>query len=1014
MSRRALPIGLACLIVVAGAILVGIMWKPNIGTAVPEPGEDSQAAPGDVEFPREPDDQLLQKAGEAFQRRDFRTAEELAAGVPESSEWATTAYRLAGEAAAYQDRFDAAIAHFDQMTDDRHPDFLLGNVIASDILLNQQYRMSEAEDRLRLVLEIAPQDADANLAMYLLLSSCARRREMVPHILAAMRGGRFRLDQLLALTGEPRLYSPPPLLQRCHATEPEYVGVLVGMAQAAMNQGETKRARELLEKIVTIEPGFLPAQSRLGALILQESRGEEFLSWHGRLPSESDQDPDIWLLRGDWATQTGQRRAAIRCYWEAARRDPNLRPAVLQLSKLLAAQGDDDRARPFVIRSQNLQRLKEQEARLNREGPTPAVILEIATQMDKLGRAWETWGWCRAALEQNPDLAWAQRKAIALEDVLRQNPPQTLASANPAGQVDLSELPLPDWTALPSNPQAIDPSRVAHGTIAFKNVAVQAGLEFAYFNDPSPPGQGRKMYEYTGGGAAILDFDADGWPDIYLAQGCAWPPREDVHEHLDRMFQNRADGTVMDVTVEAGLSENSFSQGVAVGDFDNDGFADLMIGNIGRNRLYRNNGDGTFHDVTMIAGLNRADWTTSCAICDVNGDGLPDLYAVNYLQGDDIYELVCKNRDGRPQMCSPTSFEAAQDRLHLNLGDGRFEDVTDQAGIRAAGGKGLGVVAADFEGSGKLSLFVANDGRANFYFQNQAPRGEAPVFSEQAYLKGLAFNGSGLSEACMGVAIGDCDGDQHLDLFVTNFYSETNTLYRQNDAFFDDATRQAGLETESTAMLGFGTQFLDADLNGHLDLIVTNGHIDDLRDEGTPYQMPPQFFRNEGGNSFRLLPAESLGAYFEGNYLGRGLARLDWNRDGREDVVVSHLDAPVALLENTTEESGHGLVIRLRGTLSDRDAIGTTVTADAGGSVFLHQLTAGDGYLASNQRIVVLGLAASTSIDRLRVRWPSGREQEFADVQADGEVVIIEGQSELVRISSKTVFSPRQVHVTAR
>ncbi|HJN13388.1 MAG TPA: FG-GAP-like repeat-containing protein [Pirellulaceae bacterium] len=953
-----------------------------------------------VEVPRVSSDQLLRRAGQAFQQGDYRTAEQLAARVPKSAEWATTAYRLAGESAAHQGKFSAAITYFDQMTDVRSPDFLLGNVIAGDILLARQYRMSEAEERLRRVLRIDPQHADANLAMYNLLSSCARRREMVPHILAAMRQGDFRPDQLLALGSEAQSFNPPPLLEKCHANEPDHKGVLLGIAQVAINQGETKRARELLDQAVQIEPGFLPAQSRLGALILQESNAEEFLSWHRQLPTQADQDPDIWSLRGDWAETTRQRPVSIRCYWEAVRRDPNLRTAVFQLSKLLASHGDHDRAEPFLIRSQNLQLLKEQEARLNVEGPTVGVIREIATQMETLGRVWEAWGWCRVALDRDPNLAWAQQQAIALEAVLIENPPQTLASANPARHTDLSDFPLPDWAVPSSIPSTGVPSDVAHGAIAFKNVASVAGLNFSYFSSPAPRGEGRKMYELTGSGVAVVDFDEDGWPDIYLTQGCSWPPREGVYSHLDRMFQNRADGTVIDVTDKAGLVENRFSQGVAVGDFDNDGFPDILVGNIGTNRLYRNNGDGTYHDVTTDAGFRRTDWTTSCVICDVNGDGLPDLYEVNYLQGKDIYQLVCEGANKRPRLCKPTAFEASQDRLHLNLGDGHFEDVTDQAGLQLSGGKGLGIVAADFDGSGKLNLFVANDTRANFYFQNQTPRrGDFPALVEQAYPKGLAFNGSGLAEGCMGIAIGDSNGDQHLDLFVTNFYAESNTLYLQTDGGFDDATRRAGLDHESTSMLGFGTQFVDADLNGHLDLIVTNGHIDDLRDEDIPFLMPPQFFRNQGGGHFRLVSSESLGEYFEGNYLGRGLARLDWNRDGREDVVVSHLDAPVALLENNTEGSGHGLVIKLRGTRSDRDAIGTVVTAEAGGRVFVHQLTAGDGYQASNQRIVVLGLDAATSIDLLRIRWPSGTEQEFADVQIDSEVVIVEGWPELIRTS---------------
>jgi hypothetical protein len=310
----------------------------------------------------------------------------------------------------------------------------------------------------------------------------------------------------------------------------------------------------------------------------------------------------------------------------------------------------------------------------------------------------------------------------------------------------------------------------------------------------------------------------------------------------------------------------------------------------------------------------------------------------------------------------------------------------------------LGIVAADFDGSHKLNLFVANDAVPNFFFVNQTPAGsDIPLFVELGHEAGLALNADGRAQACMGVAAGNLDNDQHLSLFVTNFRNEPNTLYhRRADTVFVDDTRQWKLFDASIPMVGFGTQFLDAELDGHLDLILTNGDVDDSRDLGLMYQMPPQYFRNQGNGHFVELFAKTVGPYFSGKYLGRGLVRLDWNRDGREDIAISHLDAPAALLTNTTQPAGHFLAVQLRAVTTSRDAIGATVTVGVGGRHVVRQLTAGDGYHASNQRQLTFGLGSDQQIDELSVDWPSGLKQRFADIASDSQVLIIEGQSRLV------------------
>jgi len=448
------------------------------------------------------------------------------------------------------------------------------------------------------------------------------------------------------------------------------------------------------------------------------------------------------------------------------------------------------------------------------------------------------------------------------------------------------------------------------------------------------------MFEFSGGGCAALDFDRDGWPDLYFTQGCRWPVREDDFTRLDRLYRNLGTGSFADVTQAAGLRENRFSGGVTSGDFDNDGFPDLYVANTGANRLYRNNGDGS------------------------------------------------------PRMCMPFHFSGAQDQIYLNLGDGRFRNVTPGSGIEVEDGKGLGVVAADLCGRGKLDLFVANDTVMNSLFENRTKGPGGPLaFVESGLSRGVALNRDGRAEGCMGIAVGDVDGDGRQDLFVTNFHLESNTLYlQQSPGTFADRTRESGLVQSSLSMLGFGAQFLDADMDGWLDLIVTNGHIDDLRRYGRPYRMPMQFYANRGQGRFAELPAETLGPFFQQKALGRGLARLDWNRDGREDAAISFLDRPAALLTNTTRDVGNRLSMTFSGVSSPRDATGATVRAKLGKRTIVRQLTGGGGYQAANQQHVVIGLGSASEVARLEVRWPSGRRQVFDNPPINHELLLVENE----------------------
>jgi hypothetical protein len=389
---------------------------------------------------------------------------------------------------------------------------------------------------------------------------------------------------------------------------------------------------------------------------------------------------------------------------------------------------------------------------------------------------------------------------------------------------------------------------------------------------------------------------------------------------------------------------------------------------------------------------------------DLNGDLLPDLFDATYVEGNDYKQKLCVT-DGPPRGCGPTAFIPTQDRLWINQGNGAFLELGRESGIHAPGGYGLGVVGADFSHSSRMDVFVANDESANFYFRNKrkavvqsdSSQREETGFNERAVLEGVAFDRDGVAQACMGIAVDDADGDGRLDLFITNFYNQANILYLQKANGFIDATNTSGMRTPSYRMLGFGAQFVDADLDGQPDLMVTNGHVDDYTYKNIPFKMPAQFFRNQGKGRFLEERSITLGEFFEEKYLGRGMATCDWNGDGKEDVLISHIDAPSAVLQNQSTDVGNYFAIEVVGTLSPRDGYGTMVEVEVQGKKRTRQLVAGGGYQAVNEQKLILGFGKHERIDRVRVRWLSGVETIATDLPANSHWLAVEGTGKLMQ-----------------
>ena len=528
-------------------------------------------------------------------------------------------------------------------------------------------------------------------------------------------------------------------------------------------------------------------------------------------------------------------------------------------------------------------------------------------------------------------------------------------------------------------------------SIHFTDVTDIAGIRFTHANGATGEFH---LPETLGAGGAFLDYDNDGHLDLYLVNSAA----------LSALFRNNGDGTFRDVTASAKVNnQGSYGHGVACGDVDNDGYVDIYVTNFGANRLYHNNGDRTFTDVTAQAGVGDSRWSSSATFFDYDSDGYLDLYVVNYvnyrLDGSapiclaQAVDLSAFNATERVRgYCHPKHFEGTPDRLYRNNGDGTFTDTTDAANIRDPGGmflgKGLGVVAADFDADGNPDIYVANDDTPNYLFYN---KGDG-TFAEIAILTGCAYSADGVAQAGMGVDAGDYNSDGFLDLFVTNFSYETNTLYRNNgDGTFTDVSYKARLGEESYLFLGFGTGFFDPDNNGYLDIFVANGHIFPNVERTTDvlsYKQPNQFFRNQGDGTFTEIGFEGQHAVSRGTLFG------DYDNDGDTDLLVTQLNDKVTLLRNDNHTSNNYLRLKLIGTRSNRDSIGARVTLTLGTKSETREVHRGYSYLSSNDPRLLFGLGERTVVDKLQIRWQSGVVQTLENLTVNQEFVVTEPLSD--------------------
>ncbi|MCG6922938.1 MAG: CRTAC1 family protein [Acidobacteria bacterium] len=526
------------------------------------------------------------------------------------------------------------------------------------------------------------------------------------------------------------------------------------------------------------------------------------------------------------------------------------------------------------------------------------------------------------------------------------------------------------------------------------DVTAASGIDFVHVNGPS----NRKDYifEAKGGGVGALDYDNDGWMDLLFAQGSTLERVRAGRSPTPALYRNRRDGTFENVTERAGLTHRGWGMGVAAADYDNDGWTDLYLTYLGPDVLYRNNGDGTFTDVTKEAGIDASGWSASAAFGDFDGDGFLDLYVASYLD-------VGPNRlpEGRaggtcsyigvPVLCGPRGLPGAIDRFFRGNGDGTFSEQSAASGAADPGRYfGLGVVAADFDDDGDLDLYVGNDATPNYLFANLG----GGRFEERGLTAGVAVSGEGNEQASMGLDAADYDNDGRLDLYAAHFAHDSSTLYRNlGDLLFADVTLRARVLEPENLLVAWGMAFVDLDNDGWKDIVHANGHVyPHLRGAkgGETYEQPAlTIYRNTRDGTFTHASAEA-GPDAVKPVVGRGTAFGDLDNDGDTDVAIACLDSAPLLLRNEGVAGTHWLMLRAAGRKSNRDGIGTRITVHSGGLSQTWEVKRTVGIYSSSDPRAHFGLGAATKADLVRVRWPSGKVDEFRDVPADRHYLVDE------------------------
>ncbi len=862
---------------------------------------------------------------------------------------------------------------------------LLNPLIEIDVLSGRPF---EAIETIQQAIEFHPSNAQLRFDLVGLATMVGLPNEALPTLRWLAQRGQGDADSWLVLADPARVQPDAAMCEKWLAQagpngKPNY-----GLAKIDAENDQWRSVAERLKPVIEAHPDFLPAQSLYGLALFELGELEQLEVWQKNIPSSVRSTPDYFLVAGLWAQHQGKHEQAARAFWEVLKENEAGYAHVLgKLSLSLAALNRSDDLESVSLAITRYSTLRDSmKTFLERSSQSQRDAFHVATALMELGRIWEAEGWARLAVSLPQDRVQEIREVyLSIRSQLAVDTPWQLPEKSIASRLDLRSLATVDW---------VNDTRVATikeawqiSEIRFIDQARDRNFIHTCETEPKRVEDGHWIYHTLGGGVSVIDFDLDGWPDLASSMLDGKPMQ--MNSSPNRLFRN-LEGTFVEVGVSSHYLDQGYSQGIAVGDFNNDGFPDLYDANIGTNRMYRNNGDGTFSEVTLDVGLTSEEWTTSVAIADLDGDGIADLYDANYCGGPRPFTERCVS-GGHTGTCAPLKFPAELDRVWRGRGDGGFMDVTNDWMDQATPGRGLAISIGAFDERAGLDVYVANDMTSNHLWSARLGT-DSMRLDDVGVVRGLGQSGRSVSQASMGIAAGDPDRDGDIDFFVTHFSNDHNTYYEQvASGRWSDRTFAVGLLEPSMKLLAFGTQWCDFDNNASIELIVANGHIDQTSDPEIAFEMPTQVFQRNPSGRWLETPATMLGDYFEHNHVGRSVALLDVDRDRRMDVAITHLYEPVSLLVNDTKVIGNSLGLILKATSGHRDAIGAKITVRVSEQDIVSQLSTGDGYMASNERRVVFGLGASKKADDVSVTWPSGKTESFGSLQVMHDYLLVEG-----------------------
>ena len=968
-------------------------------------------------------------------------------------------FRIANLTASQGD-LDSAISFLDSIPADNLEAGLPALGQAADWCIVMK-RYGDAEDRYRKILEIVPDATIAHRRLALLLNRQGRRHEAAVHLRTLCKLGDVRQDELHALVvlsdamgivdtdDSAKKQQPTADQQKMPATNSDNTSTSTstgedqnetdysplndwGRARILFTQRKYAEAAELLRDTCVPEsqgsnsdtqPQAYPSRK----LKDQVSDGnhlsvpESVFALYGRAVAESQQDAEFarwlqmtqqyptikeyseyWAAIGTFLSSQQKAEPACRALLEGLVRDPTDFRSMNRLHQMLELVGRTEQAEAWEKRwKSNREILLANNAISSSKGPNVAAMDEIASQLAGLGRNVEAVLW--KMLEsfhrgQSSDVinGWNQER----QQLVTNNRCFPTVQTNLCG-MDVLQFPLPKLEELAENVVPVGTNQNA-GTVSqslprFNDISNRIGVNHQYKLATSPIESGFAMYHQAGGGVAVLDYDHDGKQDLYFAQGGADAPSYRGPES-NSLFRNQGE-SFASVTELADASNFSYTIGCTAGDWNQDGFPDLITANIGTNVLLLNNGDGTFTPSPIPGSDNLDTMPASLAIADLNGDSLPDLFETNYITDPELDMRPERDRDGEViEAVGPADFQPAEDRIGLNDGTGYPRFTSTRVNPETIY-RGLGLVVTDFDGDGLNEVFVGNDKSPNQLWKRTIleetnNRSERVEWQDIAMPRGVAFSFDGGGTASMGIASGDFDQSGSLDLHVANFQNENACLYLSQNEIFQDRAAQFRLGVPSYKVLGFGSQGLDFNLDGYLDLAVTNGHIDRYQKMNGDFLQKFQLFKNVG-KRFLEVKFNDDATYTSTLHLGRAMAKCDFDNDGKEDLVITHINEPSVLLRNETKTDNRWVQIQLVGTKSERDAVGSKVTVKFDDQKLTQWVTSGDGYLCRNHNRLCFGLGQTNKIQSIQIDWPSGLTQHFNDSGTNQSLVIIEEAQEI-------------------